>query len=79
MLHTGEDGALASALKRALAPDERPKRLREGWASRKRCANGAERTDALERPSHESLVTSFILVLIALRSTREGMKARPRL
>jgi hypothetical protein len=34
LLHMGEDGALASALKRALAPDERLKRLREGWASR---------------------------------------------
>jgi hypothetical protein len=52
-------GAIAS--KRALAPEERPKRLREGWASRsdvrmargacdaQGCANGAGRMDAPER------------------------------
>ena len=51
-------GAIAS--KRALAPEERPKRLREGWASRsdvrmargacdaQGCANGAGRMDAPE-------------------------------
>jgi hypothetical protein len=52
-------GAIAS--ERALVPDERPKRLREGWASRsdvrmargacdaQGCANGAGRMDAPER------------------------------
>jgi hypothetical protein len=47
----GEDGALAtSALKRALGPDERLKRFARGLGIAERCANGAGRMDACERP-----------------------------
>jgi hypothetical protein len=55
-------GAIAS--KRALAPDERPKRLREGWASRKRCANGAGRMNAPERPIRYPLSASYLATLL---------------
>jgi hypothetical protein len=63
MPHMGEDGALSECTSRALALDERPKRLREGWASRSDVwsrpfplvTNGAGRVDAPERPIRHPL------------------------
>ena len=71
-------GAIAS--KRALAPDERPKRLREGWASRSdvRMARGAwmrRSGDAPERPIRHPL-SAIPFLHVAARELQERRPVR---
>jgi hypothetical protein len=70
MLHMGEDGALASALNVHSHRTNARSRLREGWASRKRCTNGAARMNALQRPIRYPLSA----IRFFLTSVRRGGK-----